>query len=663
MKKSVYISLISLILLFGISICLSSYIATANPDQSTSINLGSYTTYAGSNVTVPIEILNASAVAGGSVNISFNALFVNVEEVLPGDFGMPVANINNTAGFVSIAKSTATAVGKANASLASVRFKGIAKGVTTLNITDAYLNYENGSLFFPETSDGTINVCTPPLLFIASYDVYADSNVTIPVEITNATDIAGGSVKIVFNASIVHAQSVTPGHFGTNITASIDNTSGSVHVAVANTTAVGIEEAVLANITFKGLSGGFTALELQNASLNDEQGNVIIPETSDGTINVVEKLHNVSIESVPMEQSVEPDENATFTLTVTNPGNVADTIELSITLKEADSATLSEDTFVLNAGASATAYLNVSDSAVGTYNTTVRATSQGNTGVFDEVTVKTNVTAAPAAAPNITSFAPPSPVSDTEGATRTFNITINQIVSVSWQMNGTEVQTNTNVTEASYTNTSAVIGTWNVSAIVNNTNGTDIQTWIWTVEAPSPCFIATAAYGTPVHEDINILRKFRNEVLSTNTPGKAIVETYYSTSPPIANALAANNGLRASVRVLLLTPLVYFAGITLNGGLFALIILTAFLAGLLYLYRTRKYGVGISKSLGLGILSIAVLTSLVFTLGWLGYTWSVCATIAAYILPLIIPIAIGVVVIAVIRSKYKNKFTLSSGGE
>ena len=177
------------------------------------------------------------------------------------------------------------------------------------------------------------------------------------------------------------------------------------------------------------------------------------------------------------------------------------------------------------------------------------------------------------------------------------------------------------------------------------------------VAPPSPCFIATAAYGTPLHEDINILRKFRNVVLSTNMPGKALVETYYLTSPPIANALATNNDLRASVRVLLLTPLVHFAGITLNGSLFALII--AFLAGafVISLYPSRKYGVlaGILKAVGLGILSIAVLTSLVFTLGWLGYTYTVCATIAAYILPLIIPLSIAVVVIAVIMPKYKKR--------
>ncbi len=154
------------ILLFLFSMCLVLSPADVAALTGATINLGSYTDHVGSNVTVPVEIINATEIAGGFANISFNPSIVNVEEVLPGDFGAPASNINNTAGFVSIAKSTATAVGKDPAELASIRFKGISKGLTTLNFTSAYLNYENGSDFIPETSDGEITVfgLTPDLI-------------------------------------------------------------------------------------------------------------------------------------------------------------------------------------------------------------------------------------------------------------------------------------------------------------------------------------------------------------------------------------------------------------------------------------------------------------------------------------------------------------------
>jgi parallel beta-helix repeat protein len=75
---------------------------------------------------------------------------------------------------------------------------------------------------------------------------------------------------------------------------------------------------------------------------------------------------------------------------------------------------------------------------------------------------------------------------DAEGAARTFDITTSQIANVSWLIDGTVVKdTENGVTEASYTNTSAAVGTWNVSAIASNSNGTDIRTWMWNVGVPS----------------------------------------------------------------------------------------------------------------------------------------------------------------------------------
>ena len=89
--------------------------------------------------------------------------------------------------------------------------------------------------------------------------------------------------------------------------------------------------------------------------------------------------------------------------------------------------------------------------------------------------------------PDITSYSPETPVSDEPNATRTFNITVDQTVNVTWLINGTIVQdTNTSVTTASYTNTSAAAGVWNVSAVANNANGTDMQTWIWNVAPRVP---------------------------------------------------------------------------------------------------------------------------------------------------------------------------------
>jgi len=62
------------------------------------------------------------------------------------------------------------------------------------------------------------------------------------------------------------------------------------------------------------------------------------------------------------------------------------------------------------------------------------------------------------------------------------------------------------------------------------------------------CFIATAAYGTPMAEEIGILREFRDEYLLTNPVGKALVEFYYKVSPPIAEFITEHPRLKPIVK-------------------------------------------------------------------------------------------------------------------
>jgi subtilisin family serine protease len=62
------------------------------------------------------------------------------------------------------------------------------------------------------------------------------------------------------------------------------------------------------------------------------------------------------------------------------------------------------------------------------------------------------------------------------------------------------------------------------------------------------CFIATAAYGTPMAEEIQILRDFRDEYLLINPLGQAFVNLYYEVSPPIAEFITDHPSLKPLVR-------------------------------------------------------------------------------------------------------------------
>jgi hypothetical protein len=65
------------------------------------------------------------------------------------------------------------------------------------------------------------------------------------------------------------------------------------------------------------------------------------------------------------------------------------------------------------------------------------------------------------------------------------------------------------------------------------------------------CFIATAAWGTPLAREIDALRTVRDRHLLTNPLGQLAVASYYALSPPIARAISGDERLRAGARALL----------------------------------------------------------------------------------------------------------------
>jgi hypothetical protein len=69
------------------------------------------------------------------------------------------------------------------------------------------------------------------------------------------------------------------------------------------------------------------------------------------------------------------------------------------------------------------------------------------------------------------------------------------------------------------------------------------------------CFVATAAYGTPLAPEIDALRRFRDRQLSATAPGRALVEAYQTYGPRAARVIARHDDLRGWVRGVL-TPLI-----------------------------------------------------------------------------------------------------------
>lgn len=76
---------------------------------------------------------------------------------------------------------------------------------------------------------------------------------------------------------------------------------------------------------------------------------------------------------------------------------------------------------------------------------------------------------------------------------------------------------------------------------------------VWVAdEAPTPCMVATAAYGTPMAGQISVLRLIRDNHLLSSYTGTAFVDVYYRTGDRAADYIARRPYVAAMVRLGLL---------------------------------------------------------------------------------------------------------------
>jgi len=114
------------------------------------------------------------------------------------------------------------------------------------------------------------------------------------------------------------------------------------------------------------------------------------------------------------------------------------------------------------------------------------------------------------------------------------------------------------------------------------------------------CFIATAAFGSPLERHVQLFRNFRDTYLLPNSIGRAFVALYYDFSPPIARFIEKNGVLRGAVRIGLhpvagltcIPPLCSHAGIIV---LFLGILATA--GSLILIIVAKKRAVRVHKAL------------------------------------------------------------------
>jgi hypothetical protein len=105
---------------------------------------------------------------------------------------------------------------------------------------------------------------------------------------------------------------------------------------------------------------------------------------------------------------------------------------------------------------------------------------------------------------------------------------------------------------------------------------------------PGGCFIATAAFGSPMAGQVKILRQFRDGCLLTNAMGRKFVAWYYRHSPAAASYIQDKPYVKAALR-LALYPLIGFSFLLISGYL-PFVMMGLFLFALIFFQASlRKF--------------------------------------------------------------------------
>ncbi len=153
-------------------------------------------------------------------------------------------------------------------------------------------------------------------------------------------------------------------------------------------------------------------------------------------------------------------------------------MEFGITLnQEAEITWLINGTQVDTTTGTSASYTN-STAVPGTYNITVVSSNVNGINQSNWLWTVTNATNETL---SIIEFTPTDATPEsTTGTPIEFGITLNQEATIRWLINGTQVDTTTGTSD-SYSNSTVVAGTYNVTAVASNVNGTDQRIWDWMV--------------------------------------------------------------------------------------------------------------------------------------------------------------------------------------
>jgi hypothetical protein len=298
----------------------------------------------GVSFTTNITAINIFNMTTWAMNFTWDPTILSLQDVQEGPWnttGSTIFNYTLSSGgdMVSLNSTIEASDGETgDRTLITMNFTVVAKGVSSLNLTDVTLLSKYGTPHVVQILNGEFfsiaKMMTQPSSIIDK-TLLPGKPVNLNLTILNVENLNTWSANLTWNPSILSLTEVTEGTFlssqnTTTFAYVIDQQAGSVQLSCNLTAGSGANgSGVLAMFTFNVTTGGTFNFGIVDSSLTNINGGDLLHAVRGTEFD--NRIHDIAITSITLsKQTVEQEGSVTISVTILNNGSISENFSLTI---------------------------------------------------------------------------------------------------------------------------------------------------------------------------------------------------------------------------------------------------------------------------------------------------------------------------------------------
>ena len=289
--------ILSLLLVF--SLLNSTFAIQAYAATTPVLSVENKSVSAGEQFTVAVSLANATSVYGGNFTLQYDSNLLTADSFTFGSIvGGHTKNCNldyqSAGNLIRFTFSGASAL-TSSGTLVTFTFtaKESASGSATLQFTAYKMYDENGSSITSTANESKVTISTKPVvspsISITNKTVTVGETVSVPVMISNSSDVYGGNFTLQYDSSLLTATSysfgsIVSGHTK-NCNLDYQSAGNLIRVTFSGASAVS-SDGTLVTFSFTAKAAGTVNLQFNAYKMYDENGSSIATTISNGKVTV-----------------------------------------------------------------------------------------------------------------------------------------------------------------------------------------------------------------------------------------------------------------------------------------------------------------------------------------------------------------------------------------